>query len=142
MKNKGVLKKNKKSLVLDFLKYLLVGIIATAVEYAAFWGLSLAGLHYELSTVIAYVIATFFNWLAGRIILFGKSDKPLYKEILQVYGASVLGLLINMGVMWVAVDIMGINKFIAKIIATAAAFLWNFAVRKAVIYKNGDKLNS
>ena len=145
MKNNNVKKENitdntaKKRLVCDLLRYLLVGFIATVVEYAVYSGLSFLGWHYEISTVIGYIIATFFNWLAGRILIFGTSDKPVWQEILSVYAASIIGLVLNMGIMWLAVDIIGINKFIAKIIATAIVFFYNYIVRKKIIYKNNQK---
>lgn len=133
---------SEKRLVSDLLRYGFVGLIATAVEYGIFAGLSLIGWHYEISTATGYIIATFFNWLAGRILIFGPSGKPLYKEILSVYLASVIGLILNMGIMWFTVDIAGINKFIAKIIATAIVFFWNYIVRKRVIYKNSQDVKS
>ena len=135
MKNKT----EKNRLFSDFCRYCLVGLIATAVEYAVFCGLSYLGCHYEISTVTGYLIATFFNWLAGKIILFTTCDKPLYKEILSVYIASIIGLLLNTGIMWLAVDILDVNKYISKIVATAIVFLWNFYIRKKVIYKNSQK---
>lgn len=135
MKNKT----EKNRLFSDFCRYCLVGLIATAVEYAVFCGLSYLGCHYEISTVTGYLIATFFNWLAGRVLLFGASGKPIWQEILSVYAASVLGLFLNMGIMWLAVDILDANKYISKIVATAIVFLWNFYIRKKVIYKNSQK---
>ena len=141
MKNNTVKKENKTAggkLITDFWRYVLVGLIATAVEYAVFSGLLFIGWHYEVSTVIGYIVATFFNWLAGRILLFGASDKPLWQEILSVYAASIIGLLLNMGIMWLAVDIAGIHGLIAKIIATAIVFIYNFLVRKKIIYKNNQ----
>lgn len=141
MKNNTVKKDNKTAmgkLVLDFWRYVLVGLIATAVEYAVFSGLLFMGWHYEVSTVTGYIVATFFNWLAGKVLLFGASGKPVWQEILSVYAASIIGLLLNMGIMWLAVEVAGIHELIAKIIATAIVFIYNFLVRKKIIYKNNQ----
>lgn len=141
MKNNTVKKENKTAggkLVLDFWRYVLVGLIATAVEYAVFSGLLFMGWHYEVSTVTGYIVATFFNWLAGKVLLFGASGKPVWQEILSVYAASIIGLLLNMGIMWLAVEVAGIHELIAKIIATAIVFIYNFLVRKKIIYKNNQ----
>ena len=141
MKNNTVKKENKTAggkLVTDFWRYVLVGLIATAVEYAVFSGLLFMGWHYEVSTVTGYIVATFFNWLAGRILLFGASGRPVWQEILSVYAASIIGLLLNMGIMWLAVEVAGIHELIAKIIATAIVFIYNFLVRRKIIYKNNQ----
>ncbi|MBQ0110847.1 MAG: GtrA family protein [Oscillospiraceae bacterium] len=98
---------NKRAVVFDFLKYVLVGAIATAVEYGIFTLLifALGKPYYEIATVVGYIVSTFFNWLFGRIILFKTSNKPLFKEILEIYLASVAGLLMSMGIMWLFVDL-------------------------------------
>ena len=120
----------------DLLLYLIVGVIATLSEWAVFFVLDKALLHYALATVIAYILSTFVNWLAGRLLVFKISAQPLLKEIAEIYLASFVGLLLNLLIMWVAVDLITINEMVSKIIATAIVFFYNFLVRKLVIYKN------
>jgi len=120
----------------DLLLYLILGVIATLSEWAVFFVLGKAQMHYALATVIAYILSTFINWLAGRLLVFKISAQPLLKEIAEIYLASVVGLLLNLLIMWVAVDLIAINEMVSKIIATAIVFFYNFLVRKLVIYKN------
>lgn len=56
----------KKSNVKDFLLYLIVGAIAIITEWIVFFVLDKVPFHYTLATVIAYILSTFVNWLAGR----------------------------------------------------------------------------
>lgn len=121
--------------VTQFALYLVVGGIATIVEWVFFW-LFDHWMHYALATALAFVISTFANWLAGRILVFKKSEQSLAAELAQIYGASVAGLLMNLGIMWVAVEMFGIPEMAAKIIATGIVFFWNFLIRKLFIYKD------
>ena len=119
----------------EFLLYLVVGGVATVTEWLIFFVLEKTALHYMLATVIAYVIATFVNWLAGRVLVFKVSTKAITREIMEIYIASIVGLLLNLGLMWLMVDAFDFNEMLSKIIATGLVFLYNFLIRKLVIYK-------
>lgn len=125
----------KKGNIKEFLFYLIVGGIATVTEWVLFFVLGKCAVHYTLATVIAYVLSTFVNWLSGRILVFKENRQSIFKEISGVYIASVVGLLLNLVIMCLAVDIANINEMISKILATAIVFFYNFLVRKLLIYK-------
>lgn len=119
----------------DVFLYGIVGGVATLTEWALFYGLN-DGLkfHYMWAATLAYISSTFVNWLAGRLIMFKESEKGILKEIFLVYAASVIGLLANLGIMWVMVDVININEMISKMTATVLVFAWNYIIRKRVIY--------
>lgn len=125
----------KKSNIKDFLLYLIVGGIATFTEWIIFFVLDKVSFHYTLATIIAYILSTFVNWLAGRILVFKQNQQPIFKEILEIYIASIVGLLMNLVIMWVAVDFLAFNEMLSKIVSTAIVFFYNFLVRKLLIYK-------
>ena len=120
----------------DLFLYVTVGGIATVAEWVAFYFVNdICHRHYMFSTVLAYVFSTFVNWLAGRIIIFKNSNKSILFEIVSIYMAAIIGLLFNLLIMWVAVDVLGIQEMLSKIIATACVFTWNYLIRKLLIYK-------
>ena len=125
----------KKSDIKDFMLYLVVGGIATVTEWIFFFVFNKCSMHYALATTIAYILSTFVNWLAGRILVFKESNQTILKEIIGIYVTGVVGLLLNLLIMWVAVDVINMNKMISKIGATGIVFMYNFLVRKLLIYK-------
>lgn len=125
----------EKSNVKDFLLYLVVGGIATATEWVLFFIMDKCYIHYATATVIAYLLSTFVNWLAGRLLVFKDSYSSFLKEILSIYVASIVGLLLNLVIMWLAVDCLCFKEMFSKIAATAIVFFYNFLVRKLLIYK-------
>lgn len=127
----------KKSNIKDFCLYLIVGAIATVTEWVLFFILDKQSVHYTLATVIAYVLSTFVNWLAGRCLVFKENRKSVLKEITGIYLAGIFGLLLNLVIMWVAVDLLTFNEMFSKMAATAIVFFYNFLVRKLLIYKEG-----
>lgn len=119
----------------QFVIYLFVGALATVVEWVAFYLLRHPiYMHYMLATTIAFIISTFANWIIGKWLLF-REKQNLLKELAKIYVTSIAGLLMNLLIMWIAIDLIGIQDMLAKIIATGIVFFWNFLVRKLLIYK-------
>ena len=123
------------NIIKQFGLYLVVGGIATVVEWICFYVfLNKLGIYYLMSTTLAFVFSTFANWLAGKIIMF-KGKEHILAEIAKIYLTSIAGLLFNLALMWVFVDKINLNEMVAKILATGIVFIWNFLIRKLVIYK-------
>lgn len=117
--------------------YLIVGGLATIVEWVGFWLFSeKIGIAYLLATTLAFAISTFANWLFGRLLVFrGKQTQSLLREILSIYLASIVGLLLNLIIMFVLVQLLTVGKMPAKVIATILVFAYNYLIRKLVIYR-------
>ena len=121
----------------DLFLYLIVGGLATIVEWTGFWiFFDMLGIQYLLATALAFVFSTFANWAFGRLLVFrGKQNQPLLKELLSIYLTSLGGLLLNLAIMFVMVDFMNIWEMFAKITATVLVFSYNYLIRKKLIYK-------
>lgn len=122
---------------LQLVSYLFVGGAATLVEWGTFWVFNKAlNFHYLLATALAYIIATAANWGLGRLTTFRKAEKQsLASELTKIYLVSAVGLLLNLGLMYVFVQLLGIGSMISKIMATILVFAWNFLSRKLWIYR-------
>ncbi|MDO4519328.1 MAG: GtrA family protein [Eubacteriales bacterium] len=117
--------------------YLIVGGLATIVEWACFWVFdSKFGIHYMIATALAFVFSTFANWLFGRLLVFQKRENfSVWKELAAIYATSIGGLLFNLAIMYVLVEWVHVGNMIAKIIATGIVFIYNYVIRKVLIYK-------
>ncbi len=123
------------ALIRQLFRYFFVGGTAAVTEWVTFFLCDKAGLFYTLSTIIAFLIATFVNFLLGRKLAFSKKSEDTATEAFFVYLVSFIGLLINLGFMYLFVSLLSWNEMLSKIIATGIAFFWNFFSRKKFIYK-------
>ena len=126
----------------QFFSYFCVGGISAFVEWTLFFLLEyFLNLQYLLAVFISFLFSTTVNYFLGRTFTFKSSsyEKKKVKEFLFVFGVSALGLLFNFILMYIFVDILGMNtnllKTVAKICSTGIVFLWNFLSRKFLIYK-------
>jgi len=125
-----------RGLLIQLIQYGFVGGIAALVEWTSYFLVdTVLHWHYMLATVLSFLIATFVNWVAGRITLFRNAAKNgTVNEILWVYFVSGIGLLLNLLLMYIFVTKVGIPGVPAKIAATGLVFIWNFISRKIFIY--------
>lgn len=118
----------------QFFLYIIVGGIATIAEWICFFFFDKI-IHYFWATSLAFVFSTFVNWSVGRLILFKGKVNSLIKELMQIYSTSIIGLVLNLIIMYLVVEWIGLSEMKAKIIGTGIVFFWNFLIRKLVIYK-------
>lgn len=124
---------------IKFLSYVFVGGVATLVEWGLVWLLNgVFLLQYLLATALAFIASTYSNWVLGRLLTFSSADKKVNNEVMKIYIASAVGLLMNLGIMWLLVDKAHIAVMLSKMIATAIVFSYNYLIRRFFIYrKNG-----
>lgn len=128
----------------QFLSYFCVGGIAAIVEWVMFALFANAlGINYIVSTVAAFFFSTTVNLILGKLWTF--RDSHVYNdnrktETILVFGVSAVGLFFNMALMYLFVSVMRMDtamlKTLSKIAATGIVFIWNFLIRKLVIYRN------
>ena len=132
-----------KANIKQFISYFFVGGVAAIVEWVMFFIFAnVLQINYFVSTVIAFIFSTTANWILGRLTTF--KDNNTYKdkkakEAFLVFVVSAIGLLFNLILMYLFVTVMGfdssLGKTLSKIAATGSVFIWNFLIRKLVIYK-------
>ena len=132
-----------KANIKQFISYFFVGGVAAIVEWVMFFIFAnVLQINYFVSTVIAFIFSTTAHWILGRITTF--KDNNTYKdkkakEAFLVFVVSAIGLLFNLILMYLFVTVMGfdssLGKTLSKIAATGIVFIWNFLIRKLVIYK-------
>ena len=132
-----------KANIKQFISYFFVGGVAAIVEWVMFFIFAnVLQINYFVSTVIAFIFSTTANWILGRITTF--KDNNTYKdkkakEAFLVFVVCAIGLLFNLILMYLFVTVMGfdssLGKTLSKIAATGIVFIWNFLIRKLVIYK-------
>ena len=132
-----------KANIKQFISYFFVGGVAAIVEWVMFFIFAnVLQINYFVSTVIAFIFSTTANWILGRITTF--KDNNTYKdkkakEAFLVFIVSAIGLLFNLILMYLFVTVMGfdssLGKTLSQIEATGIVFIWNFLIRKLVIYR-------
>lgn len=125
------------------LRFLVVGISSTALDFGLLALFKVAGLDTLLANTLAYGIATVYNFIACRWWTYaGAAHKPLLAQFGQYLGTSALGLALNDAVI-VLFEFVLHHTFgpiiwsylIAKASATGAVAVWSYVSNRLFVFR-------
>ena len=123
--------------------YVVFGALTTLVNTAAY-GLcfSALGIPNVPSTVIAWMLAVAFAFITNKLWVFESRSfdaKTLRHEIPSFFGARLLTGLLDVGIMYAAVDVLGWNALVWKLISNGIVIILNYIASRLVIFSKAEK---
>lgn len=126
---------NNKRLV----RYFFVACSIVFIELCIFQVIYLVSKNYVIATVISFNCAVVLNWILSRTVVFGISHHHPAKEFIMVFIASIVGLGIQLFVVYASVEILKFYPLIGKILSILFSFFWNYWFRATIIYKQSNE---
>lgn len=120
------------------MKYFAMAVIIVGIELVTFQIIYLLTTNYYLGTVVSFITGVILNWIASRIFVFGASQYHPAREFIMVLIASAVGLCIQIGVVFICVQLLHIYPLIGKMLSIVFSFFWNYWFRATVIYKTTE----
>lgn len=139
-----------KKLIDQILKFGVVGIISTIIDFAVFSFLNYAvGIHYMTATFFGFTVSLIANYILSMKFVFERRDNLDRKvEFIAFVVLSVIGLGLNEIIIYGCVDGVyhnakelqeligsGTAEMAGKIIATGIVMIYNFVTRKIFLEK-------
>ena len=118
-----------------FIKFGIVGILNTLINWTIFAILNFLGMYYIISNIIAYVIATINSYIWNSKWVFkyrGEDKKETTGKFILL---NLFGLSLNTVILYLFVDLMRFNKLIALVITTIIVMIINYILSKFIIFK-------
>ena len=120
-----------KILISKFFKFGVVGVIAFIVDYLSLYMLTeFLNVYYLISSIISFLLSIIVNYILSIKWVFDIKKKQSFKDVIIFTLLSAIGLLINLLVMYLSVEVLKIHYMIGKLIATFIVMIWNFVTRK------------
>lgn len=139
MKNKEQLK----TLIIQFIKFGIVGAVNTVLSYAITNGCYyLLHWHEQVCNIIAFVITVFISFILNGKFVFNKNEekRSFWKSLLKVYASySITGLFLTAGLLYIEEQIFGIPHYIATLMNLVVTIPINFILNKFWAYKEKGK---
>lgn len=123
-------------MILKVVKYFFVGGTTAIVDVGLFFLLvKVFEFNYLLIGFLTFIIATFVNYHLSIKFVFksGKRFKK-YQEIILIYFVSAFSLILNLLLLFTFHELLIFDVFISKLLVTALLFLFNYSVRKYLIF--------
>ena len=118
-----------------FVKFGLVGVLNTLINWIIFALLNFIGVYYIVANVIAYVIATANSYIWNSKWVFKYNGKNKNETTAKFVILNLIGLGLNTGILCLLVDMVGFNKLIALVITTGIVMIINYIVNKLWVFK-------
>lgn len=126
-------------LIAQIMKFGVVGVVATVIDFGVMNLLYyVLGLDILVANTAGFVISLVFNYLASMKYVFAhKEGMSRKREFVIFVVLSVIGLVLNDGIVLALKGGLGLEANIAKVCATVLVMVYNFVTRK--IFLEGDE---
>lgn len=118
-----------------FVKFGLVGVLNTLINWIIFAVLNFVGVYYIIANVIAYVIATINSYIWNSRWVFKYKGEDKKETTTKFILLNLAGLALNTMILYLLVDLIGLNKLIALVITTVIVMVINYIVNKIWVFK-------
>ncbi len=131
---RGMYKKHEEGI-----NYLIFGFLAFVLNYILYWVFeSLLHCHYMLATALSWVLTVVFAYWTNRTFVFKSRNKGLqtiWKEFVSFIGARVATEVLELVLMYLMVDCLHGNEYVAKLIGQTLVIIANYVLSKLWIFK-------
>ena len=124
-----------KTLLSQLAKFGMVGIVATIIDFGIM-NLLHHGAHLDIlfANTAGFVVSLIFNYVASMKFVFEHKDgMSRRREFIIFVVLSVIGLILNDGIVLALNKGLSIEANVAKIAATALVMIYNFVTRKILL---------
>jgi putative flippase GtrA len=122
-------------LLLQFARFLVVGLFSFAVDYGLFFILFHSfGVQYIVASSISFSISLVLNYfLTLKYVFEAKEGRNVAREFAIYIGLNVIALGLNQVILFLTVEGLGASPLVGKLVATAVVLVYNFTSRKLLI---------
>ncbi|MCX4306707.1 MAG: GtrA family protein [Acetatifactor sp.] len=122
------------------INYLIFGFLAFVLNYILYFVFADAvAMHYMAATGLSWVLTVVFAYWTNRTFVFksqNKETKAVVTEFVSFIGARVATEVLELGLMYLMVDVMAVNDKISKLICQVIVILANYVLSKIWIFKD------
>ena len=123
----------------DILTYLIFGVLTTVVNYLVYLPCyNLLALPAVVSNVIAWVVAVAFAYVTNKPFVFRSHDwsaKTVVPELTKFVGTRVASGGMESAIIWIAVDLLGGNGNIWKLVTSVLVVVLNYIGSKLLVFR-------
>ena len=125
-----------KKLIIQLIKFGIVGVIATLIDLAVLMLLK-EFMHVDVlvASAVAFSVSVIANYILSMLFVFKGSENSKVKKFIVFVALSIGGLLLNQFIMWLGTEIMTAYYLWVKAFALVFVPIYNFVTRKIFLEK-------
>jgi putative flippase GtrA len=138
LKKKNIsLNKQQEELMIQIFKFIVVGGIATVIDWIIYFVLyHFIKIEPIIANIISFAVSVVYNyWASCKYVFKVNKEKSRARQFVEFIVFAVIGLLINEVIIWGLHNELEWNAMLVKVIATAIVMVFNFVTRKKFLEK-------
>ena len=122
---------------IQLFRYAFVGGFAFIIDFGSLYILTeFFGIHYLISAPIAFILGLITNYILSIVWVFKKRKFRNKSFEFGMFGLiGIVGVGLNELFIWYFTEYVHLYYLTSKIISTGFVFLWNFFVRKSMLFR-------
>lgn len=125
-----------KDIFKQFLKFCLVGVLNTLLDFAVYWFLTRSlGMYFFYANFISVLVAMSFSFVMNKFWTFSNFNKNIKKQYLQFAAVNLIYYILNNAIIFLGVNYLLIGDLWAKVLSTAIGLIWSFGANKVWTFR-------
>ena len=121
------------------INYIVVGGMTTLVNFVIYAIDMYFGMDMMINLVVSWVVAVIFAYVTNRIVVFESKENNILHEFTKFVSSRIASLLIEILLMKICVDFIGIKEYFAKVGVAIVVVIVNYVLSKLWVFsKNND----
>ena len=132
----------------EIISYLIVGGLTTVVSLGVYYACVFTFLapdkpvQLQIANIISWIAAVTFAYFTNRKFVFESKNVNILKEASAFFVARIGTLLMDMGIMFLFVTVLGFNDKIMKLVVQVVVTVANYIFSKFLVFNNKNKKGS
>jgi putative flippase GtrA len=115
--------------LLKFVKFSLVGFSGVFVDFGiTFFCKEFLKIQKYIANTFGFVVAATSNYFMNRVWTFHSTNPNIVLEFTRFFIIALIGLLINLLIIWAMSGKFKVNFYVSKLVATLVVTFWNFLI--------------
>jgi putative flippase GtrA len=114
----------------QFISFATIGAVGTAGHYTTLIAcVELLAIRPLFASTLGFIVGAIINYFLNYYLTF-RSAKKHHEALTKFMITAAVGMGINMGIMWLALQILLLYYLLSQVLATLLVLIWNFTVNK------------
>lgn len=128
-----------KNLIIQIIKFSIVGVIATIIDFGVLMLLKeVVHLDVLVASALSFCVSVVANYILSMLFVFKGGKNGKIKEFIIFVVLSIGGLLLNQLLMWLGTEILAVYYLWVKVFACVFVPIYNFVTRKIFLEKKAS----
>ncbi len=123
----------------QFMGFSMVGVINMALSYIIYAVVISFGVHPQIANQISFWLTVLNGFLLNKTFVFkSKTDKKTKNEMVKYFGVYGFNWLLGIVLLYLYIDVLHINSYLAPIISIPLTIPMNFLISKYWVFKKKE----